>query len=72
MMLRLRAPHARRGRAMHSLLSAVVAFSYPLLLCVLISMYGIKVPDRILFAIRCKRCCGQPSLGRLPSEGLRC
>ena len=36
MILRLRAPHARRGRAAQSLLSAVVAFSYPLLLRVLI------------------------------------
>ena len=34
--LRLRAPHARRGRAAQSLLSAVVAFSYPLLLRVLV------------------------------------
>ena len=36
MFLRLRAPHARRGRAAQSLLSAVVAFSYPLLLRVLV------------------------------------
>ena len=36
MILRLRAPHARRGRAAQSLLSAVVAFSYPLLLRVLV------------------------------------
>ena len=35
MFLRLRAPHARKGRAAQSLLSAVVAFSYPLLLRVL-------------------------------------